>query len=878
VPTDRRSDDDFRREIEAHIDLEADQLIAEGLDPEAARAAAKRRFGSVTRVHETFYESQRVVWLDDLRRDSRYALNAFRRTPGFTVVAVLTLALAIGLNTAIFSVVDNVLLRPLPFPDADRLVRLFETNVEAGRPRAGGSPANFVDWRRMAGTLGALTAIGTTSLTVTGGAEPEVVIGMMVSGDFFSLAGATPVLGRTFASTDFESIANAALGPIASRGAVSGDATVIVSDSLWRRQFGGDPRIVGRQIFLNGRGATIIGVMHREFRLDETPTGTADIWLPLVESKMATYRRFRQFTILGRLKPGTDLSRAQAEMSVIAASLAREHPGENAGWGVVVTSLHESVVGGARAVLLILFGCVGCVLLIACGNVASLLLMLAEGRSREVALRMALCAGRSRLIRQWLTESVLLSLLGGIAGLALAFWAVPAIVASAPPNLPRADEIAVDARILAFTLGVSMLTGTLCGLAPAFAARTSTGRVAQALRSTGVAALGPGGRWLRQSLVVAQVGLAIVLLVGAGLLVRTLIAVHAVDLGFEPRNVLTFGVDLRDERYRNLASVRTFSRELMTRLEALPGVEVAGVGSVPLLGAISNDFRVEQREQPVESRMDVPSPGYFPGLGIRLKHGRFFVDADDQSHEPVAIVNRAFARMAWGSEEVVGRRLRADQTNVRWMTVVGVVDDLRMSDLESEAPAVVYIPYLQSGIATFNNYVVRTTRDPRTAIPLVRDAVRGLDAAVAVTRIASMEERVQRAVAPRAFNLLLIGLFAMVALVLAIVGLYGLISESVASRTSEIGIRMALGARRAEVIRLVLGRSLVVTAAGVVLGLGAAAAVTRYLESLLFGPTPLDPMTFAGVPMLFGIVAALAALVPARRATRVDPVVALRCE
>jgi putative ABC transport system permease protein len=404
------------------------------------------------------------------------------------------------------------------------------------------------------------------------------------------------------------------------------------------------------------------------------------------------------------------------------------------------------------------------------------------------------------------------------------------------------------------------------------------GNVARALRSSGLSTSGPRRRWLRQSLVVAQVGLAIVLLVAGGLMLRTLIAVHALDLGFDPHHVLSFGVDLRGDRYQGLINMRIFSGELISRLETTPGVEAAGVGSVPLLGGLTNRFRVEQREDPIDSTMDVPSPGYFRALGIRLLHGRLFGQHDNERSEPVTIVNRAFARAAWGSERVVGRRVRVDQTTQTWMTVVGVVDDLRMSSLEAETPAVVYVPYLQSGVATFTNYVVRTAGDPRRALPLVRDAVRALDPTLAVSRIATMEQRIARAVAPRAFNLWLLGLFSLVALALAILGVYGLISESVVSRTSEIGVRMALGATRGEIVWLVLGRSLLMTGVGIVLGLVAAAGVTRYLESMLFGLTPLDPTTFVVAPVTFGVIATFAALVPARRATKVDPLVALKCE
>jgi putative ABC transport system permease protein len=655
---------------------------------------------------------------------------------------------------------------------------------------------------------------------------------------------------------------------------MTGQAAVIISHALWLRRFGGDPGVVGRRVELNGAGARIVGVMDSGFRFDESPWGTAECWLPMVESRMMIQRRFRQFMAVGRLNPDVGLDAAQAELSAIAAALAKEHPKEDGGWGVHVEPLQDSLVGDTRPTMLILFGGVACVLLIACANIANLLFVRAAGRTREVLIRMAIGAGRSRLVRQWLTESTLLALAGGLAGFAVAIWAVPALLELAPLGLPWVDRIAVDARVFAFCAGLSLLTGFICGVAPALGIR---GMAAASLRSAGATAAPSGRRWLRPSLVAGQVGIAIVLLVGAGLLGRTLLAVHGLDLGFNPRNVLTFVVDLRGGGYQSLDAARAFGRDLTGRLQAMPAVQAAGVGGVPLQGIIGNSFLVEGRDNEVSAKMNVASAGYFPGLGLRLRSGRFFTDQDDERGQRVAIVDRGFAREAWGGEEVIGRRLRASATTP-WMTVVGVVDDMRSSKLEASPPPMVFLPYRQSTIATDVSYLVRTSGDPSDAIPLVRDAVRALDPKLAVTRLATLEELIATAVAPRLFNVWLVGLFSLLALVLAAVGIYGLINETVSSRTPEIGVRVALGASRPQVVRLVVGGTLVVTATGMVGGLAAAALLTRSLESMLFGVEPVDPLTLIVMPTVFFAIAILAALVPALRATRVDPVLALRGE
>jgi putative ABC transport system permease protein len=695
---------------------------------------------------------------------------------------------------------------------------------------------------------------------------------MIVSRDFLPLFGAPLLLGQPFQPDDYESFGNAVLGPVVPPTG-GGVATTIISHRLWHRQFGADPGVVGRSVVVNGLPAIVVGVMDSNIRFDETPTGVADCWIPLVESVVVNQRRLRQFVVIGRIEQGASIDAARSEMGAIAQALAQEHPADNKGWRIRLLPLQESIVANVRTVLVVLLAGVGCVLLIAFANVANLFLIRGVSRSREVAVRVALGAGRSRLIRQWLAESLLLAMAGGGLGLAVAFWAVPMLVLHAPPHLPRASDIVVDRRVFAFCLTVSLTCGILSGLAPAMTSRLRG--PAAVLYAAGTAAA-PRWLWIRHSLAVAQVGLAILLLIGAGLVVRTSIAVHALDLGFDPSHVLSFGVDLRGERYRGMAALQAFNRELVARLERLPGVESSGAGSVPLLGGMKKRFITDAENQPTDSLLDVVSPGYFQALRFRLVSGRLLSRDDTAGSARVTIVNQAFARAAWGTDRVVGRLVRADATS--WMTVVGVVHDVRTTSVEGDPPPVAYIPHDQSADAASTNYVVRTTGDPTLVLPAVKAAVRDLDSTIAVSRVATLEERVSRAVAARDFNSWLFALYSVAALLLAVLGLYALISEVVASRTAEIGVRIALGARRLAVARLVVSRSLVVTGLGLVIGLSIAAAVTRYLEGMLFGLTPLDPLTFSVVPLAFIVAAALAAALPARRAASVDPVVALRCE
>ncbi|HXT68185.1 MAG TPA: ABC transporter permease [Vicinamibacterales bacterium] len=869
-----RAERELTREVSAHLRMLEEEYRRRGLGADEAATAARRALGGVDQLKDYHRDARSFLWLDNLRRDSAYAVRSLVRSPGFSLVAIATLALAIGANTALFTVVDRVLLRSVPLPNADRLARLYESNAVAKRLREDPSLPDVADWRLASKSFDLFAALGGTSFTMTGAKEPESLVGMRITPEFFPMSGVTLELGRPFEPSEYGSTANAALGPMTVKGPVTGSGSIIIGHALWQRQFGGDPGVVGRHVQLNGRDAVVTGVMPAGIWLDTTAYGVAEIWLP-VGGELLGNRRSRQFKTIGRLAPGVTIEAASAEMKTIAASIAQSYPKENANWTVEIAPLKESVTKGAQSTLWILFAGGACVLLVACANIASLLLMRAAGRSREVAIRMAIGAGRGRLVSQWLTEGMVLALAGGLGGFLLALWVVPTLVSFAPADLPRLNEISVDLRIFAFCLALSFFAGLLSGLAPALASR---GVTVAALRASSALSSGPRRRWLRPVLVAVQVGISIVLLVGAGLMARSLLAASRLELGFDPERVLTFNVSTRGDRYQGLAAVRAFHNELAPALERLPGVESAAVGGIPLQTSFELDFLIDGRTEPVTASGNVPTPHYFRALGARFLAGRDFTDQDDDRSERVVIVTRAFAIQAWGDVNVLGRQLRIEYADGPRFAVIGVLNDIRTGGLEQPPRPMVFIPLRQSTVATLSSYVVRTSGPPMDVLPLVRDAVKRLDPDLAISRVATMEERMSKAISPRRFNLWLVGLFSVVALVLAGCGVYGLINEAVTSRTPEIGVRVALGATGAQVIRIVASGTILVTSIGLVLGLAGSAASARLLGSMLFGVEPLDPVTLVAVPIVFVVIAIVAAVAPARRATRVDPVIALRGE
>ena len=802
--------------------------------------------------------------MDALTRDIRYAVRSLRRSPGFTAIAVLTLALGIGANSTIFSVVNGVLLQPLPYANPDQLVMVWGHHTTIGREVA--SQPDFLDWRAGNSVFSQMAAGANTTFDLTDVGEPERVSAALATANFFQTLGATPVLGRTFA-------------PQEERGA--GNRVVILSYGFWQRRFGSSPGIVGQTITLSGLPYTVIGVAPPGFRFERD----VDVWAPLnLDTKRG--RRGDFLTVIGRLKPGVTLDRAQAQMTTIARQLEQQYPETNTNWGIELVPLKDQLVGGVRPALLIFMGAVGLVLLIACANVANLMLTRATAREREMAIRATLGAQQSRLVRQMLTESVLVSLAGGALGLLLAVWGVGALRSTQSSVIPRVSEIGIDGWVLAFTLLLALATGVLFGLVPAL--RIARGELNGALREGARGASGGMGvRQLRGVLVLAEVALALVLLVGAGLLIRSFDRLQRVDPGFNPDHVLSAEIVLPRARYGEAPRQRAFYRQLLDGMQGTPGVTSAAlVSDVPLSGGASYlSFSVAGRPDPgpgtvQDAEVFVASPDYFRTLGIPLLQGRLFTTQDDAGKSNVVVINHAMAQRYWPGGNPIGAHVTLDDprdSSASWSTVVGVIGDVHHNRLNQEPYPQMYAPVAQVPQRAMM-LVVRTAGDPTGLVGAVRRAVTSLDASLPISNIMTMEERVSHSVAQPRVNLTLLALFAGVALALAAVGIYGVVSYTVVQRTRELGIRMALGARPGDVLRLVIRQAMAPALAGVALGLVGAWGGTRLMASLLFGVSASDPMVFGAVALFLSGVALLASYIPARRATRVDPLVALQYE
>ena len=804
-------------------------------------------------------------------KDLRYGVRSLLKRPGLTAVALITLALGIGVNTAIFSAVDSVMLRPLPFKDPESLVAVWERTPVLGIARNEFAPANYFDLRNQNQSFEELGAFGQLSINLTGEGEPEQLEGQLVTANVFKLLGVQPTLGRTFASDEDQK---------------GREHVAVLSDGLWARRFNRDPRVINRNITLNGESFTVVGVMPPNFFF---PEREVELWLPWsMEPGQAEGRGDHYFRLVGRLKQGVTREQANAEAESIAARLATAYPRTNEALGFVVNSFHQDYVGDLRRPMLILFAAVGLVLLIACANVANLMLAQATTRRREIAIRMALGARRWAIARQLLAESLLLAIAGGVLGVLGAIWGVEALSKLLPESLSKLQAISIDSRVFLFTLGVTVLTAIAFGAVPAFhAARANPG---DTLGETGRdLAGGVSGRYLRRVLVVAEVALAVVLLVGAGLLIRSFQRLRQVDVGFKPDKLLTMRMVLPMPKYAKPENRRAFYDELLQRVDELPGVESAGmITFLPLsTSGMKFSFSVEGRNVPSDVQLPfalyrVISPEYFSALGIPLQRGRFFDSRDSATATPAIIVNRHLAEQFWPGEDPTGKRLKigaADSPNP-WATVVGVVGDVRQAGLYGELIPELYVPYAQERrpwVAP-RDLVVRVNGDSAALVGAVREAVWAVDKDQPVSNVRTMDQVFALAVSRERFQMLLLALFATLALVLACVGLYGVVSYAVAQRTHEIGVRMALGAQPRDVLRLVIRQGMALTIAGLFIGIGVGLAVTRVMTDMLFGVTATDAVTFVSVAVVLVVVAFLACYVPARRATKVDPLVALRYE
>jgi putative ABC transport system permease protein len=806
--------------------------------------------------------------MDTLRQDLLYAVRRLRQAPGFSLVAIATLALGIGANSAIFSVVNAVLLKPLPFEEPGRLVRLSQT--WEGRTTGIYSPQNFLDVVASARDFESLAAIDGGGVTLTGRGAPARLEGAEVSTRFFDVLRVRPVLGRGFADGENEPGRN---------------KVAILGHRLWRERFGGDPTAVGQTIQLNREPYQVVGVAPAGFSYPEG----AELWTPMAyDAVFRTKSRGAWYLgVIGRLKPGVSVAHAREEVSAIAARLAREYPDADEGVGGTVSSLHEAMVGDARPALLVLLGAVGLVLLIACVNVANLLLARVAARETELAVRTALGAGRGRLLRQLLTESVLLALLGGAAGVLLAGFFLDALLGLQPQGVPRLGEVRVDRAVLGFAAGLSIATGLLFG---AFPALQMTRRApAQGLREGSRGILTGRGQRLRGGLVVGQMALAMMLLAGAGLLMRSFSQLRRVDPGFRPESALTFRISLPDSAYKEEPKVAAFFEELLARLAAVPGVRSVGaVQGLPLSGSrFQLSFEVKGRpplppaKQP-SMEVRVASPDYFRAIGIPLVRGRGFQRGDTASSRQVVVISEAAVRRFFPGEDPLGQWItigwgRGEGQPKAGGEVVGIVGDVKERGLAEENPPEIYLPHAQLPIQSMD-VMLRATVTPRSLAPAVTGVVRSLDPELPIARLATLDEIVARSISEPRFYMVLLGTFAGTALFLAALGIFGVMSYAVVQRSREIGIRVALGADPKQVLGMVLGHASLLAVGGVGLGLTGALSLSRAMGSLLFELSPTDPTTLAGVAVLLLAVALLASYLPARRATRVDPLIALRSE
>lgn len=853
-------------ELSQHAEDRYEDLLRQGAaEPEAVRGA----LGELRGVGKTMGAGAVRA---GLAQDIRYGLRTLGKSPGFTLVAALTLALGIGANTAIFSVVNGVLLQPLAYPEPDRLTYIYESSPDFSLNSV--AYPNYLDWRREAASFSGMGAMRTGDFNLTGEGEPEQVDGAYVTPSLMQTLGVSPLLGRLFSEEE---------------GRQGAGCTVLLAHRFWQRRFGASTGLVGRTLTLNASRCTVIGVMPASFRLSEE----ADLFMPLEQWNSASLRLREAhpgLRVIARLKPGVTPAAAEAEVKTICARLAREYPKSNARYSARLKPMKDDLVGQVRPTLLLIMGAVGFVLVIACANVANLMLARSAARRREFAIRMALGAGRGRLVRQLLTESVLLSLGAAVAGLALARWGAQLLLAASPIELPRADQVSIDPAVLAFTLGVSVLTGVLFGLAPAWhsAKEDPQDALKEGARGAG------GGRHRTESVFVAvEIALAVVLLAGAGLMMQTMWRLWSVEPGLNPRNVLTTRLALSPGVMKSAPAIRLAFDAMLRRVRTVPGVEAAAVTSVVPLSEDDSEitYWAGSGPQPAADQTSmamfyIATPGYLEAMGVPLRRGRFFSERDNQSAPPVVVIDDVMAQRLFPGQDPVGRVVSL--MVVGPVQIVGVVGHVKHWGLDADDTARVrdqmYFPmaqvpdmFMTEAVAGMT-LVARTAAEPLSLSGAVRREVAGPTLDQPIYQVRTMEQILQRSLAARRFTTLVLGVFACVALLLAATGIYGVMSYAVNLRTHEFGIRATLGASRSEVLWLVLRRGLHLAGTGLVLGLAAAFAATRLLTGVLYGVQPMDPATLAGVAALLLAVALLACFVPARRATAVDPVTALRCE
>ncbi len=814
--------------------------------------------------------------MDSLLQDIRYGFRMLIHNPGFTAAAVIALALGIGGNSAIFSVVNAVLLKPLGYKDADRLVTINH-NYPKLDLKASVSAVGYTHYRKVNASFEDMAAFTGWPANLTESGEPERLRALRVTPSFFPTLGIGATMGRVFSADEDQE---------------GREHVVVISDGLWRRRFGSDPSIIGRSIMLNGESYSVIGIAPPGFQFGSEIGQPTELWAPIAfpQAQMQPSQWTNEYlTVLARLKPNVTLEKAQAEFDSIAANVRQQYftggaPKDAGSWNLLVRSFNEVVVGDIKPALLVLMVAVGLVLLIASANVANLLLARAAARQKEIAIRSALGAGRLRVIRQLLTESLLLAITGGAIGLTLGYWGVKLLVALNRDRIPRAQDISLDGWVVAFTIGISILTGIVFGLVPAL--QSSRSDLHETLKEGGRSGSGGTRSGLRSTLVVAEIALALMLLVGAGLLIKSFIKLQQVTPGFQPQNVLVMQLSLPNLKYSGPAQVDGFYQRLLEKVKAIPGVREASTGTnVPLSGSNSSgSFQIENRTfppgqmSPWGSRAWVGS-NYLQTLGIPLIKGRFFDDHDVIDAPGTAIIDETMARKFWADEDPIGKRITFEgpPSQPKWREIVGVVGHVKQRGLEGESPVQYYIPLRQRPLNSVF-LVVRTSSDPSSLTPSVRGAIRSLDPELPVFNVTSMEQLVSDSMAQRRFSMFLFGIFAAVALVLASVGLSGVMAYSVTQRTHEIGIRMALGASRGQVLRLVVGQGMILSAVGLGLGVAGALAATRLMAKLLFGVGATDPTTFVVIALVLGLVALVASYLPARLATRVDPMIALRYE